>query len=157
VDFKTNNFTIANSNNNALFIVDVNGNATLAGTLVEQSDRNAKTNFYPVNPEEILSKLITLPISTWSYIDDPEVKHIGPMAQDFKAAFEVGSDETTISVIDRDGVALAAIQALHQMLIEKEKTINDMQKNLEAIQGRITLLEKHIQENNSDYKLTINK
>jgi Chaperone of endosialidase len=134
VDFKTDNFAVSNSNNNALFIVDINGNATLAGTLVEQSDRNAKMNFSPVSPKEILAKISILPISTWSYKDDPYVKHIGPMAQDFKAAFGVGVNETTISVIDRDGVAFAAIQALQQMLVEKENEIQDLLNRMSRLE-----------------------
>ena len=43
------------------------------------------------------------------------------MAQDFYAAFGVGKNETTITTIDADGVALAAIQALHQQLQEENK------------------------------------
>jgi hypothetical protein len=39
------------------------------------------------------------------------VRHIGPMAQDFYAAFGVGEDDRHITSIDEDGVALAAIKA----------------------------------------------
>jgi hypothetical protein len=35
------------------------------------------------------------------------------MAQDFYAAFGVGEDDKHITSIDEDGVALAAIKALH--------------------------------------------
>jgi cell division protein FtsB len=56
-----------------------------------------------------------LPIKTWNYkSQDASVRHIGPMAQDFYAAFGLGSGDKTISTIDLDGVALAAIQGLHQ-------------------------------------------
>jgi len=41
------------------------------------------------------------------------VRHVGPMAQDFYAAFKVGEDDKHITSIDEDGVALAAIKALH--------------------------------------------
>jgi hypothetical protein len=36
------------------------------------------------------------------------------MAQDFYAAFRVGEDDKHITSIDEDGVALAAIKALHR-------------------------------------------
>jgi hypothetical protein len=42
------------------------------------------------------------------------VIHIGPTAQDFHAAFGLGSDDETIGTVDADGVALAAIQGLDQ-------------------------------------------
>jgi len=41
------------------------------------------------------------------------VRHVGPMAQDFYVAFGVGADDKHITSIDEDGVALAAIKALH--------------------------------------------
>ena len=47
---------------------------------------------------------------------DPAVRHLGPMAQDFKAAFNVGESDTGITTVDADGVALAAIQGLNQKL-----------------------------------------
>jgi trimeric autotransporter adhesin len=54
---------------------------------------------------------------TWSYIAQRRgVRHIGPMAQDFAAAFAVGENDTTINSIDADGVALAAIQGLNAKL-----------------------------------------
>ncbi len=53
------------------------------------------------------------PIATWSYVSERGVRHVGPMAQDFYAAFGVGADDRHITSIDEDGVALAAIKALH--------------------------------------------
>jgi hypothetical protein len=56
-----------------------------------------------------------LPISTWSYeAQGSDVRHIGPMAQDFARAFGVGDDERHITSIDADGVALAAIKGLNE-------------------------------------------
>jgi len=55
----------------------------------------------------------TLPIERWSYKSERGVRHVGPMAQDFYAAFRVGEDDKHITSIDEDGVALSAIKALH--------------------------------------------
>ena len=83
------------------------------------SDREAKRDFRPINPEEVLERVISLPISTWSYRnEDDAVRHIGPMAQDFRATFDVGPSDRHIATVDADGVALAAIQALHAELEE---------------------------------------
>ncbi len=81
------------------------------------SDRNAKTNCEPVDSRTVLEKVAALPITTWNYkTQDPSIRHLGPMAQDFAAAFGLGESEKTINTVDADGVALAAIQGLNQKL-----------------------------------------
>jgi hypothetical protein len=81
------------------------------------SDRNAKTNFAAVNPQEVLRRVVALPIQTWNYRgQEAAVRHIGPTAQDFHAALGVGTDDRHITTVDADGVALAAIQGLNQRL-----------------------------------------
>ena len=57
-----------------------------------------------------------MPISAWNYKDDPASRHVGPMAQDFHAAFGLGFDDKHIATVDADGIALAAIQGLNQKL-----------------------------------------
>ena len=90
--------------------------ATLApgsGTWASASDRNLKTDVVRVDDAAVLDKVSALPISRWSYKSEHGVRHVGPMAQDFYAAFGVGEDDKHITSIDEDGVALAAIKALH--------------------------------------------
>jgi len=72
-----------------------------------------KTNIAPLDETAVLEKVAALPISRWSYKSERGVRHVGPMAQDFYAAFGVGADDKHITSIDEDGVALAAIKALH--------------------------------------------
>jgi hypothetical protein len=84
-----------------------------SGTWASLSDRNAKTAIVPLDDDAILAKVDALPISRWSYKTEHGVRHVGPMAQDFYAAFGVGEDDKHITSIDEDGVALAAIKALH--------------------------------------------
>jgi hypothetical protein len=77
------------------------------------SDRALKENFGPVDPSAVLEAVRQIPIETWNYTkDDASVRHIGPMAQDFAAAFGVGNDDRMIMAVDANGVCLAAIQAL---------------------------------------------
>ena len=59
------------------------------------SDRNLKENFAPVNPREVLEKVAALPISRWNFKGDAATPHVGPMAQDFHAAFGLGTDDDT--------------------------------------------------------------
>ena len=73
------------------------------------------------NSQAILERVSRLPLSTWNAKGtDPNVVHLGPMAQDFYAVFGLGDDEKSIHTIDLDGVALAAIQGLHQLVKEKD-------------------------------------
>jgi hypothetical protein len=85
------------------------------------TDLNPKRE--PVNGAEVLEKLAELPVSTWNYKgDDPSVRHLGPMAQDFHAAFGLGDGDRTINLLDANGVAVVAIQALYRRvkLLEAE-------------------------------------
>jgi hypothetical protein len=80
------------------------------------SDRNAKKDFAPVDSMAILEKLTSLPVTRWHYQweEANSPLHLGPMAQDFKAAFYPGTDNTTITTLEFDGVELAAIQGLNE-------------------------------------------
>ena len=93
-----------------------NGNGaycTLTGTWVVLSDRNKKENFTEPDGNEILLKVDKLAIPRWNYKgDDPMIQHIGPMAQDFYGAFNVGNDNVSISTIDPAGIALVSIKML---------------------------------------------
>jgi hypothetical protein len=111
------------------------------------SDRHTKDNFRAVNPREILRGVLNLPISTWNYrTQNASIRHIGAMAQDFKAAFQVGEDDKHISTIDPDGVALAAIQGLNAEMIERTTRLqaeNDRQRRLiTALEERLLKLER---------------
>src|SRR5205814_6616494 len=79
------------------------------------SDRTLKANFQAVDGRDVLQRLVSLPVSTWNYTAQaPSIRHLGPTAQDFRAAFGLGEDDTTISTVDAQGVALASIQGLYQ-------------------------------------------
>jgi|SRR5271157_2341793 len=87
------------------------------GSWENLSDSQAKAGITPVDGRQVLDRLMSLPISTWSYrSQDPTIRHIGPMAQDFYSAFQVGDDTHYISTVDEDGVALAAIQELYRLV-----------------------------------------
>jgi Chaperone of endosialidase len=99
-----------------------------------ESDRNLKRGFADVDVDTVLAGVVDLPLTTWSYrADDPRVRHIGPMAQDFAAAFGVGEDDRHIHTVDANGVALAAIQALAARLAEAEAKIAELQAERAAV------------------------
>jgi hypothetical protein len=99
------------------------------------SDRNIKRDFAAVDRAAILAKVAALPVTTWNYtFEDPGIRHIGPMAQDFAASFAVGATDKAIAKVDADGVALAAIQALHHETTE-------LRAENDALRDRLTKLE----------------
>jgi hypothetical protein len=112
------------------------------------SDRAQKRGFAPVDSRAILDQVARLPISTWHYTNDPAVTHLGPVAQDFKAAFNVGSDDKHIATVDADGVALAAIQALCESLKQKDLEIatlrQELAQNHAEVTARMTALERRL-------------
>jgi hypothetical protein len=118
---------------------------TVKGTFVSSSDRNAKQNLQAVDPQAVLEKVAALPISRWSYKADVAATHLGPMAQDFHAAFGLGSDDRHIATVDADGVALAAIQGLNRKLEEalraKEGEITELRRALDSLQSKLAQLE----------------
>ena len=100
------------------------------------SDRNVKKNFASVNSLQILEKLAALPITQWHYQweDQTVTPHIGPMAQDFKAAFFPGRDDKSITTLEADGVAFAAIQGLNRKLEQKQTEITELKARLEKLE-----------------------
>jgi hypothetical protein len=114
---------------------------TTGGVWTNGSDRNGKENFTAVNAQSILAQVAALPISTWNYrTEDATVRHIGPMAQDFHAAFGLGANDISIGTVDADGVALAAIQGLHQLTL-------DQKAEIAALTERLATLEAQAQQN----------
>lgn len=77
------------------------------------SDVHSKENFRELDGDAILAKIAAMPVREWNYrTQDASIRHVGPTAQDFRAAFGLGDDERRIDTIDADGVALAAVKAL---------------------------------------------
>ena len=122
--------TVAGQKNLQLF---TNGNLKLRGVVLPPSDRDMKENFEEVNSTDILEKISKLSITKWNYKhQDEQVKHVGPVAQDFMAAFNLGDDERAIATVDADGIALAAIKGLYAEKKQKDKEIAELKKQLET-------------------------
>lgn len=84
------------------------------------SDQNVKENMVPALPDEMLKQVNQIPVQGWSYVYDPNVRHVGPMAQDWNRVTGLG-DGKTISIVDAFGMLMAAIQALTQRIEKLEK------------------------------------
>jgi hypothetical protein len=117
-----------------LLATSTGASLTYGGTWVNASDARVKENFAPVDGANVLARIADLPIRSWNYIaDGPGVRHIGPTAQDFEAAFGLGGGDTTISTIDPSGIALVAIQELARRLQARDAEIAELQARLAAL------------------------
>jgi trimeric autotransporter adhesin len=115
------------------------------GVLLNTSDRNVKSLIQSINPQAILAKVAAMPISRWVYnADEKKSWHLGPMAQDFRAAFGLGQDDKTIATVDAGGVALAAIQGLHTLVKTKDAKIAALEKANAVMQKKLAAIEKRL-------------
>lgn len=118
--------------------------ASGSGSWSSVSDRNLKENFATVNSQQLLQRVLALPVTTWNYkSQQASIRHIGPMAQDFFTAFKVGEDDHHITEVDEGGVALAAIQGLNQKL---EEQLRQKDTQLAAQQKQIEILQQQMNE-----------
>jgi regulator of replication initiation timing len=108
------------------------------------SDRNMKENFEPVDGEWVLGKIKNMPITKWNYKKtDPNEKYIGPISQDFHAAFHLnGTDSLGINSISIDGVNMAAIKALEK----RTSLINDKMKEIIEQNEKLILENEQLRE-----------
>jgi hypothetical protein len=115
-----------------------------SGTWASLSDRNAKTGIEPLDDASVLAKVAALPIDSWQYTSEKGVRHVGPMAQDFYAAFRTGVDNRHITSIDEDGVALAAIKALRAADLRKDAELRSQLSEIAALRAGMQQLEAQI-------------
>ena len=107
-----------------------------AGIWTNTSDVNRKHLFRTLSGEDVLTRLRSLPIRTWSYrVEDSSVRHLGPTAQDFRAAFGLGNDDKVIGTVDADGVALAGVQALERRTAQQQADLAAARAEIEKLRA----------------------
>ncbi len=106
------------------------------------SDREQKTDLAPADLEDVLERLARVPVESWTYkSQDPAGRHIGPMAQDFAAAFGLGDSDRRIQTVDAQGVAFAAIQALRLRLESRDQELRQLREELTRLNDRLAAVE----------------
>jgi hypothetical protein len=106
------------------------------------SDRNRKENFLALDGEEVLARLRAVPVTTWNYkTQDRSIRHLGPMAQDFHAAFGLGESDLLINTVDIDGVNLAAVKALEARSTAQQARITELETRNATLEARLARLE----------------
>jgi hypothetical protein len=114
------------------------------------SSRSTKENFAAVNGEALLATLRDVPVTTWNYITEgQQVRHIGPMAEDFSAAFGLGTNNTSIGVQDLAGIGIAAVKALEErtaQLQAKTAEVDELRARMLSLEERLARLEQAPQQ-----------
>jgi hypothetical protein len=106
------------------------------------SDRNRKENVLAIGGEDVLARLRNVPVTTWNYISEGrQVRHIGPMAQDWHAAFGFNADPLTINQGDFDGVNLAAVKALDARTQAQQARIETLERENADLRARLERIE----------------
>ncbi|MGE0460099.1 MAG: tail fiber domain-containing protein [Vicinamibacterales bacterium] len=115
------------------------------GSWNSASDRRLKQHFRPLDGARVLAKLAQLPIREWNYItQEASIRHLGPTAQDFQAAFGLGESPLQISTVDADGIALAALRAIAvrtEWLADRQR---DRRREMTGLGARLDRLERRV-------------
>ncbi|MDT5271718.1 MAG: hypothetical protein QOH49_3904, partial [Acidobacteriota bacterium] len=114
------------------------------------SSRTTKENFSEVSGNDVLASLRKVPVSTWNYIaEGQQSRHLGPMAEDFYGAFQLGTTDKAIGIQDAVGVSLAAVKALDARTLElqqKSEEVEQLRSKVNTLEQRLSALEQLIQK-----------
>lgn len=158
LDGSTRPLTIeAGADDNSIYIDDMGrvgiGTTTpgaklqVEGDFVAGSSRTIKHAFEPVEARAVLGRLLELPITEWSYTSDTaDIRHLGPVAEDFFAAFRLGRENRHVAPLDLSGVAFAAIQGLHELVRERDARIEELEESRDELARRLEELERVIRK-----------
>jgi Chaperone of endosialidase len=115
--------------------------ATGASSWSSLSDANSKENFRDLDNADLLATIAAMPIRQWNYkAQDASIRHVGPTAQDFHAAFGLGEDPLRISTIDADGIALAGVSALARENTARAKENQELREALASTSADLAAL-----------------
>jgi Chaperone of endosialidase len=115
------------------------------GSWASLSDRAAKRGFSDIDRGTLLQRLDRVPITRWGYkAQAASIRHLGPTAQDFRAAFGLGEDAKHIGTIDSEGVALAAIQGVYRQNLKLQRENVVLRGELKAQNVRLARLERAV-------------
>lgn len=136
--------------------LNATGDLDIAGSYGQLSSRTVKTDIHELDGHLVLDKLVQLEVKEWRYKKEAGERHVGPMAEDFYAAFGLGPDSKHVSPGDMAGVSLAAAKALHKKVEDQRETIEEQRGQLEQLRTKVEELEElrrqvaHIEAQPSD-------
>lgn len=112
-----------------------------SGIWQDASGKNLLENFTAVDGSQLLEKITMLPVTLWNYkVDSDEIKHIGPVAQDFYDVFGLGYDDKTLSSLDLAGIVLIGIQELEKSRERQRARIEQLEVQVSELQEIVAAL-----------------
>jgi hypothetical protein len=115
--------------------LDVSGAVVGGGGFRAASSRAIKKGFEPVDRRALLDSLEAIPLQSWVYRDgDDSSRHLGPVSEEFFAAFGLGSSDKHIDLVDSTGVTLAALQGVLQMLAERDRELARLKERVDTME-----------------------
>ncbi|HEY0035658.1 MAG TPA: tail fiber domain-containing protein [Longimicrobium sp.] len=140
IRLRTSTATGDNVGVNANTGCDIAGNS---GVMSCASSRTLKEHFVAVGGEDVLTRIRRTPVTTWNYIgEEGNVRHMGPVAEDFHAAFGLGTNNTTIGHLDIDGVNFAGVKALEERTAKLQQDVADRDRRISDLEARVARLEQ---------------
>ncbi len=136
-----------------------NGGAPISGVMLPGgsgswsflSGAAFKTNIEPVDSHELMENLAKLPIYTWSYAaQEPSTRHMGPLSEDFFAAFGLGENDQYISAIDLLGVSLASARVINEGWKTDRVRIELLELDIQQLETRLAALEQEAVADRAD-------
>ncbi|HEX6751878.1 MAG TPA: tail fiber domain-containing protein, partial [Longimicrobium sp.] len=110
------------------------------------SSRTVKEHFAAVDGEDVLLRIRQVPVTTWNMIGaDPGIRHMGPFAEDFYAAFGLGLGSTTIGLGDIDGVNFAGVKALEARTASLQQQLDQRTAEVTQLRGEVAELRAQVQ------------
>ncbi|BDI30652.1 hypothetical protein CCAX7_27030 [Capsulimonas corticalis] len=136
--YETPELTVHGTIANITEFIGPNSGDGIIGSQVIISDRSMKQDFATVDAHDVLARLVSIPVASWSYhFQNPAIRHIGPMAQDFAAAFGVGENDKHINMVDANGVTIAAIQALYDLVQQRDEQIGELRREIDMLKRKM--------------------
>jgi hypothetical protein len=135
--------TIANSASTTELQVFDNGNATLAGTLTQNSDQRLKKNIQPLNASSTLALINALSPVTFTWIDPDKGSNpqLGFIAQDVQKIFPQLVSTTSPTALTPDGTLGLNYLGLIAPLVE---AVQQLSAGLSSLTARVSSVESAI-------------
>jgi hypothetical protein len=135
--------TIANSASTTELQVFDNGNATLAGTLTQNSDQRLKMNIQPLNASSTLALINALSPVTFTWIDPDKGSNpqLGFIAQDVQKIFPQLVSTTSPTALTPDGTLGLNYLGLIAPIVE---AVQQLSAGLSSLTARVSSIESAI-------------
>ncbi len=117
------------------------GNAVIQGNIDIRSDQFGAS--HEVDPKTVLGQLDQVSLVSSAVGNGASANHMQPNIKELNTAFGLGTGNR-ISLLDIDGINMAAVKAVYNLLKEKDAEIAALQKQLADLETRLKAVESRV-------------